>query len=180
MEDFDEDESNETNLAGEIIDGRKCANTKVQYGRKIEHFRKWIGDIHPDCLNPDSSVKLETIGTSHLKQFLGHICKKKKAGGEYCTPVVYQSFQHVSGYKSAIKDYFSNNNVKINESSEKMMENFFKGYVRKIAQMKQDGIMYNVNHYMSFKGYKFLANKALNQQNCSRLGSEGPWTQFRP
>ena len=32
----------EVNLAVKIIDGRKCANTKIQYFRKVQHFEKWI------------------------------------------------------------------------------------------------------------------------------------------
>ena len=161
MDDNEEDDSSETNLAGEIMDARKCANTKIQYRRKVDHFRKWISDIHPDCINLDSSVNLGMIETSHLKQFFGHICKKKTARGEYLMPIVYQTFQHVSGYKSATKDHFSNKDVKISDASEKMMENFFKGYNRKIAQMKQDGIMSIIEgkQPMSFKGYKFWQGK---------------------
>ena len=171
MDDNEEDDSSETNLAGEIMDARKCANTKIQYRRKVDHFRKWISDIHLDCINLDSSVNLGMIDTSHLKQFFGHICKKKTARGEYLMPIVYQTFQHVSGYKSAIKDHFSNKDVKISDASEKMMENFFKGYNRKIAQMKQDGIMSIIEgkQPMSFKGYKFLARKALDQQNDFKI-----------
>ena len=126
MADSDLDENDETVLAEEIMDGRKCASTKVQYGRKVEHFNKWVRDVHPECLSIDSSVNLGSIEKSHFKQFLGHICKKKKASGEYVVPTVYQTFQHVSGYKSAIKDFFSNNNVKIRDDTEKIMEQFFK------------------------------------------------------
>lgn len=166
MADSDLDENDETVLAEEIMDGRKCASTKVQYGRKVEHFNKWVRDVHPECLSIDSSVNLGSIEKSHFKQFLGHICKKKKASGEYVVPTVYQTFQHVSGYKSAIKDFFSNNNVKIRDDTEKMMEQFFKGYNRKIAQMKQDGVICIIEgkQPMSFKGYKFLAGRALEQQ----------------
>jgi predicted solute-binding protein len=70
------------------------------------------------------------IDTDHLRQFLVHICKKKDAKGDYLSPTVYHAFQHVSGYKSAIKDYYNNKNVKISEDSERMMEQFFKGYSR--------------------------------------------------
>ena len=47
MADSDMDENDETVLAEEIMDGRKCATTKVQYGRKVEHFNKWVRDVHP-------------------------------------------------------------------------------------------------------------------------------------
>ena len=77
------------------------------------------------------------------------------------TPIVHQAFQHVLGFKTAIKDYFSNNNVKFSDQTEKMLENFPKGYNRKIAQMKQDGIMSIIEgkQPMSFKGYKLLRKR---------------------
>jgi hypothetical protein len=155
----------EINLADEIIAGRKCTNTKVQYGRKVEHFKKWISEVNPDCMSSDSTLNLHLIDTSQLQQFLGHICKKKNAKGEYLSPTVYQAFQHVSGYKSAIKDYYSTKNVKFSLESGRMMEHFFKGYNRKIAQMKQDGFIPLIEgkQPISFKGYKFLASKALDQ-----------------
>lgn len=44
-----------------------------------------------------------------------------------------------------------------------MFKQFFEGYVRTVAQLKQDGIMSIVegNQPMSFKGYKFLASRAI-------------------
>lgn len=159
--------NSEINLAVEIIDGRKCANTKIQYYRKVQHFKKWIYDFHPMSISSDGTLNLSSITTDHIQEFLGHICKKKKAGGEYKSPVEYQAFQHVSGYKSALKDYYNTQNVKISDDSLRMMEQFFKGYTRKIAQMKQDGILPLVEgkQPMSFRGYKFLASKAFEQQN---------------
>jgi hypothetical protein len=34
--------NSEINLAVEIIHGRKCANTKIQYFRKVQHFKASI------------------------------------------------------------------------------------------------------------------------------------------
>ena len=50
MADFDMDENDEAVLAEEIMDGRKCANTKIQYGRKVDHFKKWVREVHPESL----------------------------------------------------------------------------------------------------------------------------------
>ena len=42
MDDIAVDERNgERLLALEVMDGRKCINTKKHYQRKIEHFTKW-------------------------------------------------------------------------------------------------------------------------------------------
>ena len=131
MADFDVDVNDETDMTEEIMDGSKCENTKIQYRRKVAHFKKWVRDVHPECLDIDNTVNLDSIESGHLEQFLGHICKKKKPSGEYITPIVYQTFQHVSGYKSAIEDFFSNNDVKIPNGAEKMTERFFKGTIAK-------------------------------------------------
>lgn len=160
MEDIENDE---TDLAEAIVDGRKCANTKKQYQRKCEHFRGWIEEIYPWCLKEDgSTIDLGRIEKSHLVQFFGHICKKKSRSGAYLLPIKYQSFQHVSGYKSAIKDFFGNQDHNLKEDIEKFLKNFFGGYKRKIANLKQDGEMSIIEGKgpLSFRGYKFLAEKA--------------------
>lgn len=43
-----DDGGGERSLALEIMDGRKCLNTKNQYRFKMEHFKKWIRSKHPD------------------------------------------------------------------------------------------------------------------------------------
>ena len=55
--------------------------------------------------------------------------------------------------------------VDFSEDILKMFKQFFEGYVRRVAQLKQDGIMPIIEgkQAMSFKGYKFLALKAAGQ-----------------
>jgi hypothetical protein len=158
-------ENDERTLALEIMDGRKCLNTKNQYRLKVEHFRKWLEAKHPDCLRLDKTIDLTKVDKVILKEFLGHACKKKEKDGSYKDPVIFHAFQHVSGYKSAIKDYYSNMEVEFSEDILKMFKQFFEGYVRRVAQLKQDGIMPIIEgkQAMSFKGYKILALKAGGQ-----------------
>ena len=160
-----EEGNDERLLAMEIMDGRKCSNTKNQYRLKIEHFRKWVEMKHPTCMNMDSTINLVVIDKAILREFFGHICKKKDKNGTYLDPVVFHAFQHVSGYKSAIRDYYSNMEINLTEDILKMFKQFFEGYVRTVAKLKQDGVMSLVEgkQPMSFKGYKFLALKALEQ-----------------
>jgi hypothetical protein len=114
----------EMDLAEEIIDGRKCQNTKNQYGRKFEHFRKWKVTKYPECALTDGvTVNLAIINKDHMHDFFGHICKKKN-GGNYINPVIYQTFQHVSGYKSTVKDHFSSSDCKIIPDIEIMLKSF--------------------------------------------------------
>ena len=148
------------------MDGRKCANTKIQYRRKFAHFVQWVQQRYPACFDDaTASVILTAIQKSHLLDFFGFICRKKDKAGNFLEPTVYQTFQHVSGYKSAIKDYFSRGNVDLARDVEKMLKEFFGGYQRKIAVLKQDGVMSIVEGKLplSFKGYKFLSGKAADQ-----------------
>ena len=124
------DENDERALALETMDGRKCLNTKNQYRLKVEHFRKWLEAKHPDCLRLDRTIDLTKVDKVILKEFLGHACKKKEKDGSYKDPVIFHAFQHVSGYKSAIKDYYSNMEVAFSEDILKMFKQFFEGYVR--------------------------------------------------
>jgi hypothetical protein len=100
MDDTAVEERNEERLlALEIMDGRKCINTKKQYQRKIE-------------LNEDGSVKLSVISKAIMNDFFGHVCQKKDKHGAYLEPVVFHASQH---YKSAIRDYYSNMEVNLTE-----------------------------------------------------------------
>jgi hypothetical protein len=113
-------------LGDTIIGNRLCSNTKSQYKRKVTHFINWIESTHPEYYNMngqtqgdgDASVELERIDCDTFKEFFGHICKKKKPDGAYINPVKYQSFQHVSGYKSAIKDYYRSKHLKMDNKVE--------------------------------------------------------------
>jgi hypothetical protein len=96
------------------------------------------GDQSSNLLKVDSSINLGEIDKTVLREFFGHICKKKDKSGVYMDPVV---FQHVSGYKSAIWNLYSNMSVNVTEDIKKMSKQFFEGYVRMIAKLKQDGVI---------------------------------------
>ena len=51
----------EGSLAIEIMEGRKCQNTKNQYRLKVEHFRKWLQAKHLNCLNEDGTINLSEV-----------------------------------------------------------------------------------------------------------------------
>jgi hypothetical protein len=55
--------------------------------------------------------------------------------------------------------------MNVTEDTFKMSKQYFEGYVRMIAKLKQDGVMSIAEgkQPMSFKGYKLLATKALEQ-----------------
>lgn len=65
---------NAMETAEEIIDGRKCENTKNQYNRKFEQFRQWIVEKYPECTLKDGvTVNLALLNKVHMQDFFGHI-----------------------------------------------------------------------------------------------------------
>ena len=97
MEDLD---NTETGLAEAIMDGRKCQNTKQQYKRKYEHFRKWMKEKYPMCFLEDGlTVDLGRIEKSHFLDFFGHICKRNSVQGAICLPFNISLFSMSAGIR---------------------------------------------------------------------------------
>ena len=101
-------------LANRIIDNNLNQNTKRVYSLKVKHLYDWFKENPPElCVPPDrTELELTLIATTRdgseaLKEFYAHISKKRNRDGSYKDPVVYQSFEHVSGYKSAITNHFT-------------------------------------------------------------------------
>jgi hypothetical protein len=79
-----------TTEAEDIIDGRKCANTKTQFRRKFLHFEKWIRERYPKCINEvTSTVNLLSVEKSHLMEFFGYICRERNRNGAFIDPTVF-------------------------------------------------------------------------------------------
>ena len=172
-------------LANEIIDGNLEIGTKKQYLNKMKHFYGWLYHNYPES---DSTVlrggrrsaDLSKVTDVQLKEFFGHISKKtiiSKTRGksrenlweaEYLSPVEFQSYEHVSGYKSAIKDQYKKERVEISRDIQAMLKEFFGGYERKIAALKKAGEMSITEGRapITFKAYKWAALLAI------RLGTE--------
>jgi hypothetical protein len=69
-------ENTEGSLAMEIMEGRKCQNTKNKYRLKVEHFRKWLLEKHPNCLKEDRTINLSEVNKvydEHLVMLLPHV-----------------------------------------------------------------------------------------------------------
>ena len=111
------------------------------------------------------SPSIPQLDKSVLREFFGHICKKKDKARAYLDPVVFHAFQHVGGYKSAIKNFYSNKEVIMSLDIQKMLKQLFEGCIRTVTKLKQEEIMPIVEGKppMSFRGYKFLAQKAVEQ-----------------
>ena len=157
-------------LANRIIDNNLHQNTKRQYSNKVKHMYEWFKEHHQELCTPPDCAELELNliattrdGSDALKEFYAHISKKKNRDGSYKDPVVHQSFENVSGYKSAIKNHFKSKRVKFSDESELLQSEFFGGYKRLIAEEKQDGTrkVREGKVPLTFSVYRFIAKLAL-------------------
>ena len=165
-------------LADRIMDNNLHRNTKKQYSNKIKHFIDWLSKFHPEFFISESmELRLDAIattieGSQALKEFYAYISKKKNKDGSDKDPVEHQSFELVSGYKSAIKNYFKSKRVRFSNESELMQSEFFGGYKRLIAEEKQEGTrkIREGKAPLSFTVYRYIAKLALQYDfdfNCS-------------
>ena len=120
--------ANNISFANKVIDGNKAENTKIQYSSKVGHFDEWFKEKHPELVNDGDPpiLNLQVIGNSSdgteaLKEFYGHISKKRLPDGNYKEPVEHQSVSHVSGYKSAIVDLFKRKRIKFSDDCKVLM-----------------------------------------------------------
>jgi hypothetical protein len=135
-------------MARKIRKKKLSDNTLAQYNNKKDHFIDWIQEKYPNCFSDDGEINLapESITTEILETFFGYICQKRnlKTGelvirDSKTNEIEMQSFQHVSGYKSAIKDLYKSKKVRMSQESEDTLSEFFAGYDRTIAELKQEG-----------------------------------------
>lgn len=103
------DSDDDVSSVDDILGKRKSSKTLTQYHRKFGHFVTWIGRNHPSLVVNGQLPphKLRLINAKQLVDFFDYIkYKRNKQTNEVLIPKSFQSFQHVSGYKSAIKDHF--------------------------------------------------------------------------
>ena len=151
-----------------IISGRIRSGTRRCYSKKLCHLRKWLDDNFNNLYShsEDDTIKLP-IQSDHLKEFFGYICRKRGANGQHLDPIQYHSFSYVSGYRSAIKDYYNSKGISFSADVDLMLSDFLGGYARKIADLKQSGEMSLVEgkRPISFAGYKYLAERCFEQSS---------------
>ena len=135
-------------LGNSYVNGRVETSTKKQYESKLGHFRKWIEIEYPDLITAEDTIDFRSIDRDTYVEFYGHISKKRdtrheEAGGPflYYDPVQYQSFEHVSGYKSAIVYELRRLGIPRDDSMTAVTRDLFAGYKRKVAKLKQTGEM---------------------------------------
>ena len=172
------EENNETNqelndsnidLGDSYLHNCVTAATRHQYSQKFKHFKYWVQHVYPEYV-VDDRVVLEGFPTETMKEFLGHISKKRIFKDEtpsnpiiYKTLLEYPSLQHINGYRSAIVFEYKKNGIRVTEDMTRLFEGVLSGYKRIVADKKQNGemAMGEGKQPLSFTGYRYIANVAL-------------------
>jgi hypothetical protein len=84
--------------------------------------------------------------------------KKALWEAEYLDPVQFQCYEHVSGYKSAIKKRYSKELIPITREMDTMLTEFFGGYGEGALTEKQNGniSLTEGRAPLTFKAFKSL------------------------
>ena len=160
-------------FADRMIANRIKPGTRTQYLRKKNIFMNWLQLKEEELMKEDGSleanwlVDFETrrinygrIPVAYLTQFFSHICKKPPPGSNSVRKRIgnYQTFEHVSGYKSAILSDMRLQGHELGKRDLNRMGDWFAGYKRLIAEQKQEGLMEvgEGKGAFSFSVYRFL------------------------
>lgn len=165
--------NSDVQLANSFIASRLAPKSKDQYNRKVKTFEGWMKRKHPECNDAGDEVDYNKIGSETMKEFVGYISRKRDKNlvtaenpDGNVEPVKHQSYEHVSGYKSAIKNAFRDKKLAMTNEVDNMFKDVFDGYKRTIGDLKQTGEMSIVEgkQALNFSGYRFSANVAITQR----------------
>jgi hypothetical protein len=154
----------------EIMDNNLSDSTKRQYRAKLKHIKLWLGQHHPTCLEGtannagDKEIRYESFTPDIIAEMLCHFARKfDKKTGKY-EDGMFQSYQHVSGYRSALKFGLKEKDKVFSFKVENTINKFLHGYERKIANLKQSGKMSVTEGKipLNFEGYRVLAVTSRN------------------
>ena len=134
----EEDEWNALAQGRAYSAGKIMSKTRKGYLQKCKHFSSFISRNHPDLfLNDDDITDWPTLEPDILTEFFGFISIKRKRDGEALVPTSYQSYEHVSGYASAIKYHVhSVRKQKLSQLAYDEVSSLLGGYKRKVADLK--------------------------------------------
>jgi hypothetical protein len=153
-------------INNQLLTEKLNITTRRRYHRFFDQFKEWVVQNHDEFVDQVGDLMLRNITDEAFKEFLAHKTKKTYKDGTYMVPEKFQSYEHVSGYKSGVVYGFDNAGVPLRASTSKMFKEFFAGYRRKVGQLKQNGEMKlkEGKDALSFSGYRYIANTAIAQE----------------
>lgn len=145
--------------------GKILQNTRKQYLQKCKHFSNFLRTNHAELfINENDITEWSTLNPDILTEFFGYISIKRTRNGAAVVPTTHQTYEHVSGYASAIKFHVHTvRKQKLKQECYEEMAALLGGYKRKVADLKQNGEMRlgEGKCGLSFDAYKFLATLAI-------------------
>lgn len=175
-------------LGAALVGNTIAVGTKGKYDGKVVHciefFRKQFPEYYE--LNADGVEDLKWAeicntedGTLKMREFYAHISKKqlnvrkRKRDDDYIyvEPMEHQSFEHVSGYKSAIMNVYRTRRITVSTRYLQDQTDFFAGYKRRIGDEKQEGLrpLIEGKSPLPFSAYTYIAETALKQETDFQL-----------
>jgi len=145
--------------------GKILAKTQKGYLQKCKHFSSFLQVNHAELfINENDITDWSTLDPEVLTEFFGYISIKRNRDGTPIVPTNYQSYEHISGYASAIKFHVhSIKKQKLRQDAYEELSAVLGGYKRKVADLKQNGEMRlgEGKCGLSFDAYKYLATLAI-------------------
>jgi hypothetical protein len=94
----------------EIRNNHLKATTIKQYTAKFKVFYKWL-ENKPDYSHlitnrARKELDLANVNGQVYTDFFGYICRKRDRKGNTLEPVVYESYENVSGYRSVFAYFY--------------------------------------------------------------------------
>ena len=169
---------------GEETKAMKLApDTRYQYGRKMQNFKKWLMEHFPGALetvdedeedseNPEKYSVILPLDDVVLEAFMSHcLLKRNRHTGEYLDPPQFYALQHVNGYRCALKNLYTENRIRPSERAECIFKETLEGLKRRLAKLKEDGLMPQTEgkQPMSREGLKYLAEKSMTDDHDFKL-----------
>eukprot|EP00603_Paraphysomonas_imperforata_P004644 CAMPEP_0114439124 /NCGR_PEP_ID=MMETSP0103-20121206/15022_1 /TAXON_ID=37642 ORGANISM="Paraphysomonas imperforata, Strain PA2" /NCGR_SAMPLE_ID=MMETSP0103 /ASSEMBLY_ACC=CAM_ASM_000201 /LENGTH=694 /DNA_ID=CAMNT_0001609847 /DNA_START=28 /DNA_END=2109 /DNA_ORIENTATION=- len=151
-------------LVGEETSQMRLAeDTRKQYRLSLARMVKWFKEKKPEFVN-GNELKLP-IPPPILQEFFYHAMLKVDSEGNYLDPPEFYSYNNVSAYRNALKDYYREREMSLDHATEIMLKNVMAAYRRRIAEQKAKGKMSHIEgrQPMSSAGFHFTAEQALKQ-----------------
>jgi len=146
-------ENNDNDRTDRIRRSRTEDSTKRIYAGKLEIVVEWFRRNFPQYV-VDNSMQYDQIPDNLWEDLFSYLSRPKE-GRRRRKRGDYLSFEHVSGYKSAIIDDLKSKKLRVSENMQDTFTTYFAGYKRVIAQEVSQASSVHV-YYILFFFYLYL------------------------
>jgi hypothetical protein len=135
---------------------RLASNTKNNYKGYIRMLLVWLVANNPEFTTFEEDDELPDLkhieepgecialplSVQVVEKYMSHVqLKRDKSTGLYIDPPAYYSYSHVNSHRSAIKSLHRDRGMICSDEMALEFADTMAGYKRRIAQLKQDGLM---------------------------------------